>query len=433
MQLKLIAICAIVLLFSFQPSVGQTSSPVIISEINYNSDSTMNSGNWLELYNKSASTVDLSGWKIKNALAVFYTIPVATQLNAGAYLVVFQDQAKFDALHPGITNKIGPSALDFDNTLDNIQLLDAANVPMVNVAYADTGVWPHGADGFGHTLELNNYNGDLNDGTNWFDGCMLGSPGVAYTPCNPDIVFSEINYNSSLIKDAGDWVELHNTTSSPISLNGYSLKDSKDSNIYFIPNGITLAANGYRVICNDVGKFLTRHPGVTNVNGPFPFGFKSKGEAIRLFGANGKLKYSVLYDNVAPWPTSPDSGGYTLELLDIHGKMDNAENWFAGCPEGSPGMVYDPFCMNSVTSISNTEFNFIINSADEKSLTVTVSGIQKSASAKISFMNLLGQNIFQSSVSNGTNQFNISPLSAGIYIAEINFNGELHSLKFIKQ
>jgi len=36
--------------------------------------------------------------------------------------------------------------------------------------------------------------------------------GVAYTPCNPDIVFSEINYNSSLLKDAGDWVELHNTT-----------------------------------------------------------------------------------------------------------------------------------------------------------------------------------------------------------------------------
>lgn len=197
----------------------------------------MNPGNWVELYNQSASMIDISGWQIKNSLTISYTLPSGTQLNASAYLVVFQDQIKFNALYPSVTNKVGPSNLDFNNTTDNVQLFDASNNLIVNVTYQDTGSWPRGADGWGHTLELNNYNGILNDGHNWFDGCMFGSPGVAYTPCNPDIVFSEINYNSSLIKDAGDWVELHNTTSSPISLNGYSLKDSKDSNVFNFPGG----------------------------------------------------------------------------------------------------------------------------------------------------------------------------------------------------
>jgi len=108
----------------------------------------------------------------------------------------------------------------------------------------------------GRTLELNDYFGSLNDGGNWFDGCMFGSPGVAYTPCNPDIVFSEINYNSSLLKDAGDWVELHNTTGTAINLNGYTLKDSKDSNIFFFPAAVTLPAYGYREVVQDNNNLL---------------------------------------------------------------------------------------------------------------------------------------------------------------------------------
>ncbi|MEI7801025.1 MAG: lamin tail domain-containing protein [Bacteroidota bacterium] len=432
MRLNFLALGVMILLFSFQKTVAQSSSPILITEINYNSDSTMNPGNWVELYNKSASAVDVSGWMVKNSLTISYTLPSGTQMNAGAYLVVYQDQVKFNALFPGVTNKVGPSNVDFSNTADNVQLFNAANNLMINVAYQDTGTWPKGADGWGRTLELNDYNGNVNDGHNWFDGCMLGSPGVAYTPCNPDIVFSEINYNSSLIKDAGDWLELHNTTASPISLNGYTLKDSKDSNIFYFPAGLTLAPNGYREVVQDVAKFLNRHPSITNFNGPFPFGFKSKGEAIRLFGADGKLKFSVLYDNKAPWPITPDSGGYTLELLDIHGKMDNAENWFAGCPEGSPGWPYASGCNAAVNDLFANNFQFALLNVTDEMLTVTVSGIQNSQAAEISLVNLVGQKVFQSAVTNGTNELNISHLPTGIYLAEINFKGEVHSLKFIK-
>ncbi|TSA51108.1 MAG: T9SS C-terminal target domain-containing protein, partial [Sphingobacteriales bacterium] len=64
--------------------------------------------------------------------------------------------------------------------------------------------------------------------------------------------------------------------------------------------------------------------------------------------------------------------------------------------------------------------------------TVSVSGINKSTATEISFVNLLGQKIFEGTVANGINQMNISTLNAGLYLAEININCELYSLKFIK-
>lgn len=161
---------------------NRSNAQIIITEINYNSDSTTNSGNWVELFNKSTAMVDISGWKIKNALNITYDIPSGTQLNASAYLVVVQDLIKFNSIHPSVTNKVGPSNVDFGNSGDNVQLLNASSAFVTSVSYSDSALWPRGADGYGRTLELNDYNGNQNDGANWFDGCMFGSPGLLTHP-----------------------------------------------------------------------------------------------------------------------------------------------------------------------------------------------------------------------------------------------------------
>ena len=46
------------------------------------------------------------------------------------------------------------------------------------------------------------------------------------------ILISEINYQSSPEADAGDWVELYNSTDEIIDLSGWYLKDGKDDNIF---------------------------------------------------------------------------------------------------------------------------------------------------------------------------------------------------------
>ncbi len=412
-------------------SSGNAFAQVIITEINYNSDSTTNSGNWVELYNKSSSMVDISDWKIKNALNVIYNIPAGTQLNGLSYIVVVQDLVKFNSIHSGVTNKTGPSSVDFGNSGDNVQLLNASSAFVISVNYSDSALWPRGADGFGRTLELEDYNGNQNDGGNWFDGCMFGSPGVAYSPCNPDLVFSELNYNSNPAMDAGDWIEIHNTTSAAINIGGYSLSDSKDSNTYLIPN-VTIPAGGYRVLCNDVTKFLTRHPGITNVNGAFTFGFKGKGEAARLYGADGKLKFAFLYDNKLPWPVEADSLGFTLELLDIHGKMDEASNWFKGCLEGSPGVAFDPGCLDGIEE-TNSTINFSIQQT-LVSTTLNINYISnENKSAEIMVVDLLGRVVIQTKAETGMNQLNISNLANGIYLIRLKSGNISVAKKFIKQ
>ena len=410
-----------------------SAQSVVFSEINYNSDSTVNSGNWVELYNTTNASIDITGWKIQNSLAASYTLPSGTNLSSHAYLVVAQDLVKFNSIHPGISNLIGPSNLDLDNTTDHLQLLNAASAIQYEVTYFDTLPWPKGCDGWGRTLENGNYAGTPNDPSNWFDGCMFGSPGVAYTPCNPDIVFSEINYNSAVLLDAGDWIELHNTTSAPFNLNGWILKDSKDSNQFIIPN-VSIPANGYRVLAADLAKFLTRHPNVTNLNGPFNFAFKGKGEALRLVEPNGKTHFSVLYNNTAPWPTTPDSGGYTLELLDEHGKMDDGNNWFAGCLEGSPGWPYAPDCNEGVNNVFGNEFSLtLLSNPASDFISFQLVGLDPKNDYMISILDLMGRQVALRPAYNGNHLFSTRDLEPGIYFIRISSGNLSQSIKVIVQ
>ena len=409
---------------------AQSLHDVIITEINYNSDSTVNSGNWIEIYNSTSNSINLVDWFVKNNNNDFYTIGPGVSLGAHSYLVLAENIFEFSSIFPSVTNVNGPMNFGFSNNNDNIRLYSSNSMLISSVAYADSGQWPKGADGNGRTLELLNYNGDQNDPLNWFDGCMFGSPGVAYTPCNPEIVFSEINYKSAPTMDAGDWVELYNVSQSAINLNQWSLKDGEDTDIYYLPN-ITLQPGDYRVLCQDIGKFVSRHATVGNINGPFGFGFSHKGEPIRLFDANGKLTYSVVYDNKSPWPTSPDSGGYTLELSNIHGHMDDGTNWFAGCLEGSPGEVYDPNCGMGVNEIEDDLLSIYPNPASQW-LMVGGSWLEN-IEAIISVEDILGRNVLQFTTHDSPLTVYVHSLPAGIYFIEVSDGEKTFERKFVKQ
>src|SRR5262245_53375038 len=46
----------------------------------------------------------------------------------------------------------------------------------------------------------------------------------------------------------GDWVELFNSASTPVSLANYIVKDNDDTHVYTLPSGTTIPANGYFVV-----------------------------------------------------------------------------------------------------------------------------------------------------------------------------------------
>ena len=112
---------------------------------------------WVELYNRSGATIDLTGWKLDDAID--YTFPAGTTLGAGQYLVVAKDASLAQALHPG-ARVIGNYGGNLSGKNEQILLTDAAGNPADDVHYYDGGRWPGYADHGGSSLELTDPDAD---------------------------------------------------------------------------------------------------------------------------------------------------------------------------------------------------------------------------------------------------------------------------------
>lgn len=166
---------SVIFLFFSLSVLGQS---VIINEINYNSAPTADTEDWVEIYNRSGATVNISGWILKdsNDDNQFF-IPGNTFLAAGDYLVIYRDEMDFNAVHPNVNNKVGPIDFNFSNGGELIRLFNASSVLIDQVAYDDEGDWPTGPDGNGPTLELKSpdLNNDL--ASSWTTSSGNGTPG----------------------------------------------------------------------------------------------------------------------------------------------------------------------------------------------------------------------------------------------------------------
>jgi hypothetical protein len=66
--------------------------------------------------------------------------------------------------------------------------------------------------------------------------------------------------------------------------------------------------------------------------------FSNGGERVTLLGPFGETLQDFTYDDIAPWPMSPDGNGPSLEIIDPLGDPANAANWRASAHiGGSPG------------------------------------------------------------------------------------------------
>ncbi len=327
------------------------------SEVNYNSDSTISSGDWVELHNLMNVDLDISDFTIHdNQIANSYKFPVGTMIKKNDYLVVCSDIEKFKLRHPLVKNFVGSVPFNLNNEGENIVVLDRAGSPVFSMSYSDTLDWPCAAAGNGRTLELKAARVNPNLPESWFDGCMGGSPGTAYKACVQNLIVSEINYKSSPAKDAGDWVELYNNSNDIINISDYQISDIR-SNYYTIPSNTSLNVNEYLVIAQDITKFKSQFPKVQNLLGSTQFGFDGNGDVIRIYNNIGELLFSICYDDTDPFPKGADGRGYTLELKDYNGNVNDGNNWFQGCLGGSPGKIYDPSC--GTTGINNSFYESV--------------------------------------------------------------------------
>ncbi|PCH65071.1 MAG: hypothetical protein COC01_10415 [Bacteroidetes bacterium] len=226
---------------------AKESLQVTITEINYHSDTTNDSGDWFELYNYSSTDVDMSNWIIKDYGGFnSYTIPFGTIIKAGDYLVVCQDTTKFQVQYDTIKNFLGPFNWGLGNGGDDILIFNKYSQPVISTRFDDGNGWPSEPDGGGYTLELSNSDSSLNNFSNWFTGCKGGSPGEEYFPCdtttsqliiNGDIVIypnptnSTISFQYKLISSGNIILKIHDVIGKLVA---QSLEESKTAGTYTV-------------------------------------------------------------------------------------------------------------------------------------------------------------------------------------------------------
>jgi hypothetical protein len=144
------------------PPATAAPTDVVISELMYHAVSDLDGDDFLELANRGATTVDLSGWTFSG---ITLTLPASTTIAPGSFLVVARDAAQFQA-----TYGFAPAAVyggNLSNSGETVAVRDAGGATIDTVSFLDVDPWPASADGVGPSLELIDATLDNDDPLNW--------------------------------------------------------------------------------------------------------------------------------------------------------------------------------------------------------------------------------------------------------------------------
>jgi len=161
---------------------NETNIPIVINEINYRSIDTLDTDDWIELYNPNTSAINISNWKIKDEDDThIFNIPVGTQIQGEDYLVIVKNVNNFTSIFPD-TPCLGELNFGLGGN-DAVRLYDQNGTLQDLVDYQSIAPWPSCADETGFTLELISPELDNELPDHWNCVNLSGSP-------------NNINYNS---------------------------------------------------------------------------------------------------------------------------------------------------------------------------------------------------------------------------------------------
>ncbi len=255
-----------------QLALTVTAPPAIrVNEVESNGGTP---GDWVELYNPTASVVDLSGWALKdNDDARTFRFVAGTTIAAGGYLVV--EEATFG---------FGLGAADAARLFNPFGVVVDSYAWMAH-ATSSYGRCPNGTGPFVTMTSVTK--GAIND-------------------CRPQIKVNEVESSGGT---PGDWIELYNVGTVTVDLSGFIVKDNDDNRTTTLPAGSTIAPGAFFVIEE------------TTLN----FGLGSA-DAARIFDATGVLIDSYSWSAHAPttYGRCPDgTGGFSTTTTSTKGAANN--------------------------------------------------------------------------------------------------------------
>ncbi len=275
-------------------AIGELTVPIRITELSYNPVGG-EAYEFLELQNIGATPIDLSGFSFEGFT---FNFPVGSTLPTGAVLILANaaNTNAFAARYPGVAVG-GCFSGNLSNGGERIALKDPANRTVISVTYSDDAPWPTAADGGGATLEMLDVYGDPNDPANWRASTVThGTPG-SVSPLSPPgaVVLNEVMAdNVSAVNHQGafpDWIELHNQSTTAVSLAGWRLAEGANPVQFVFPTNTVLAADSFLVVWCDT---LTNSPGLHT-----GFALDRQGESLFLFDAASTRVDALTYGQQA--------------------------------------------------------------------------------------------------------------------------------------
>jgi hypothetical protein len=125
-------------------------SDIIINEIMYHPPQDRDDLQYVELFNRGQSAVDLSRWTLKG---VKFAFPDKTEMAPGSYLVVSRNRAAFAKQYGTSATVLGDFSGKLSHGGENIEISNASGKVADAVKYSDGEPWPIAADGYSPSLE----------------------------------------------------------------------------------------------------------------------------------------------------------------------------------------------------------------------------------------------------------------------------------------
>ena len=187
------------------PTPGQTNGgrlpedDILITEIMYHPYNDAHptrediGEEYIEIYNRGFSTVNLEGWQITDGVA--YTFDNVS-IGPKEYLVIASDTTVFAAKYPDVSNVVGGWTGRLSNSGEAVELTTASGKVVNRLKYADQGewtqrmlgpvdynhrgwIWSNEHDGLGKSLELVSVTMPNSYGQNWKASLVSqGTPGA---------------------------------------------------------------------------------------------------------------------------------------------------------------------------------------------------------------------------------------------------------------
>jgi len=287
---------------SYHPSALRN---VVINEVLAHSENPAAPA-FLELYNTSAQTVDLSGCVLTDDPAFRqFVIPAGTTIGPGAFV-------SFNAALGFLLNPAGDTIYfiepDGSRVLDAVQFEAQGNGVSV-------GRWPDGANDF-YPLQA------LTPGTN-NSAIVIGN-----------IVINELMYDPISGNDDDEYIELYNQSTNTVSVANWQFTAGV---AFTFPTNASIGPNGYAVIGRDTAGLFSNYANLSAANtyGNFSGKLSHNGERVALsmpeslYGTNTiyVVEDEVTYGTGGRWGAWSSGGGSSMELIDPHSDHRLAANW----------------------------------------------------------------------------------------------------------